>query len=130
MGFVGVLLLCRHQCHHFMRGFQSRVLVLAGDKALFVIHGDMGCENIDECRVAFINDASFTQFGFRVQRGHTNTQLFDLFVGDAGHFPACDKQFALRVFSVDQTQYAMAHTADNRLLVVEVGCADFFAEHC
>ena len=60
---------------HDVGGFQSRILVLAGNKTLFIINHHTRCEQVPKGRIGLKNHAGFSQLGFRVLWRDRNAKL-------------------------------------------------------
>ena len=67
----------------------SRILILPGDKTLFVIDHNMCRKQVSKGCLALENNPGFAQLGLGMLRSNiNNAQFLNLFVGDTGHATA------------------------------------------
>ena len=73
------------------------VLVLPGNKTLFVVHHRDSSEEISEPLLLGIDGAGLAQLRLRVHGGFLYAQLLHLLVADTGHLASGDQQLAIAI---------------------------------
>ena len=112
-----------------MRCFSTGILILAGNKTLFIVDHNEGGKEVYEPGVAFENNTGFAQFCLGVLGSNFYAQFLNLFVCYAGHTPTGDQRLTVTVFCINEAQYAMANATNNRFVAGVLCFTDLLGQY-